>query len=301
MKILKSILIFLLSFSLYPDEIRVAVLGEPEELRLKVETALFNSPFCKIIELNKRKDVLNEVKLGQMGVLDEEKVARAGKLLGAQKFLTVYQKGDFNSLRLIDVETSSLDSAWVYDHKSENEENLPKMDSLKGISRVINKMLEGLAVKKALADLSNSSANKIEVKINLPKKKFKMGESLTFEVISGEDGYLTLIDIQPDGSVVQLLPNKTGQSNQIKANEVLKFPPQDIILKISQPLGKDTIKAIVTKKPLSLFPKIDLDNETISSVKQGLGVHATKGISMTIKKVPDGDWGMDEIMFDTVE
>jgi hypothetical protein len=44
-----------------------------------------------------------------------------------------------------------------------------------------------------------------------------------------------------------------------------------------------------------------MDNETISSVKQGLGIHASKGISMTIKKVPDGDWGMDEILFDTVE
>jgi hypothetical protein len=67
--------------SLSAGELRVAVVGEPEELRLKVEAALFNSPYCKVIELNKRKDALNEIKMGQLGVLDEESVAKAGKLL----------------------------------------------------------------------------------------------------------------------------------------------------------------------------------------------------------------------------
>jgi hypothetical protein len=78
--IIKVVLLFA-SLSLTAADLRVAVVGEPEELRLKVEAALFNSPYCKVIELNKRKDALNEIKMGQLGVLDEESVAKAGKLL----------------------------------------------------------------------------------------------------------------------------------------------------------------------------------------------------------------------------
>jgi hypothetical protein len=61
--------------------------------------------------------------------------------------------------------------------------------------------------------------------------------------------------------------------------------------------GRDSINAIVTKKPLNLFNKADLDNESISSVKPGSGIRTGKGLNMTIKKVPAGDWGIDEVKF----
>ena len=297
--IIKVVLLFA-SLSLTAADLRVAVVGEPEELRLKVEAALFNSPYCKIIELNKRKDALNEIKMGQLGVLDEESVAKAGKLLGAEKFLTVYQKGEFSSLRLIDIATSSVEGAWVSDSKSDREGKGLKMETAKDYSALVNKMLEGLAVQRALAELSGGDSKKIKVQIKLPKSTFKFGDKFYFDVVSSEDGYLTLIDIQPDGSILQLLPNKTGQSNQIKAEEPFRFPPEDIDLKVSPPAGKDSIKAIVTKKPLNLFNKADLDNESISSVKPGSGIRAGKGLNMTIKKVPAGDWGIDEVKFQTL-
>jgi hypothetical protein len=152
---MKKLFLFLTSIitlSLNASDLRVAVVGEPEELCLKVEAALFNSPYCKIIEMNKRKDALKEIKLGQLGVLDEESVAKAGKLLGAEKFLTVYQKGEFSSLRLIDVATSSVEGAWVSDSKSDREGKSLKMETAKDYSTLVNKMLEGIAVQKALDD-----------------------------------------------------------------------------------------------------------------------------------------------------
>jgi len=51
---------------------------------------------------------------------------------------------------------------------------------------------------------------------------------------------------------------------------------------------------------LNLFNKADLDNESISSIKPGSGIRAGKGLNMTIKKVPAGDWGMDEVKFHTL-
>ena len=56
MKPLFLFLTFIFTLSLTAADLRVAEVGEPEELRLKVEIALFTFPYCKVIELNKRKD-----------------------------------------------------------------------------------------------------------------------------------------------------------------------------------------------------------------------------------------------------
>ena len=104
--------------------------------------------------------------------------------------------------------------------------------------------------------------------------------------------------VEPFNWSIATLENKSN--GRIANEEPFRFPPEDIDLKVSPPAGKDSIKAIVTKKPLNLFNKADLDNESISSVKPGSGIRAGKGLNMTIKKVPAGDWGMDEVKFQTL-
>jgi hypothetical protein len=42
---------------------------------------------------------------------------------------------------------------------------------------------------------------------------------------------------------------------------------------------------------MSLFPLLN----------PGMVLRAGKGLNMTIKKVPAGDWGMDEVKFYTIE
>jgi hypothetical protein len=44
-----------------------------------------NLPYCKVIEIQNRAVLLKEISLGQTGILDETRIAKAGKLLGAEK------------------------------------------------------------------------------------------------------------------------------------------------------------------------------------------------------------------------
>lgn len=276
-------------------QVRVAVVGEPEELRQAVEAALSNSPFCQLIDLSKRRDTLRELELAQNGLLDEAKAPRAGRMLGVEKWLIVQGKGGYRSLRLVDAETSTVEGAWV-----EEVSIHAQLVSVNGYAKLINKMLEGLAVKRFLAEMKSSEKN-IQVRISMKSEKLKFGDPFSFAVLSSQDGYLTIIDIQPDGSILQLLPNSSGASNKIVEDEPFVFPPRGIELTVSPPGGVDTLRAIVTRKPLQLFPQADLDSEAIPGVKPGAGLRAGRGLRMRILALQPDEWGMAEARFRTEE
>lgn len=277
------------------SEVRVAIVGEPEELRSKVEASLISIPYCKVIDIHNRKTLLNEIRMGQTGLFDESKVATAGKMVGAEKIIFILKKGDSNSIRLVDIETGVVEGAWI-NFPSKDKPSTEPSD----YSSLIRKMLEGIAMNRALSDLKEKDSGKISVSLKLTKNNFKAGEELNFQIESDTSGYLTLIDIQPDGSIVQLLPNKTGMSNEIIAGRPFEFPGKSpLSLLIGPPFGKDTLRAIVSKKPLMLFKKNELDEGDISSVKSGQTHFSTKGITMKIRTVPEGEWGMGEMTLTT--
>ncbi len=284
----------LFSHPVSSDDLRIAVLGQPEEIRLKVESSLINLPYCKVIEIQNRAALLKEISLGQTGVLDETKIAKAGKMLGAEKIITVSKKENISSIRMTDIETGVVEGIW-YSENSNQDKDFSQSAIL------IKKMLEGLMMNRALAELKSIESS-IKVSIKTSKSSFKKGEEISFEILSEESGFLTIIDIQPDGSIVQLLPNKTGMSNKINAGESYFFPDRARSkLLISPPYGRDTLRAIVSKKPLNIFKKDDLEGEGISTVKFGLGGILSKGIFMKFQSVPSGEWGLAEISFTTSE
>lgn len=282
----------LLPFSIGANELRVAVLGQPEEIRLKVESSLLNLPYCKVIEIQNRAVLLKEINLGQTGILDDSKIAKAGKMLGAEKIITVSKKENISSIRMTDIESGVVEAVW-YSQSLEKDVTLN--------TSLIKKMLEGLVMNRALAELKSIEST-IKVSIKIPKSSFKNGEELIFEINSQESGFLTIIDIQPDGSIVQLLPNRLGMANKIVAGQPYIFPDKTKSkLIISAPFGKDTLRAIVSKNPLNLFKKDELDGESISTVKSGLGSLLSKGIFLKFQSVPSGEWGIAEISFTTNE
>jgi len=164
------------------------------------------------------------------------------------------------------------------------------------------KMLEGFAMNRAFAELKETDFRKISVQIKASKNNFKRGDELQFQVLSDTSGYLTLISIQPDGSIVQLLPNKAGMSNEINAGMPFDFPgTRRVSVRTTPPFGKDTLRAIVTKNPFNLFEKNEMDEAVFSSVKSGRNNFIPKGVTVEVRTIPDGDWGMGEFIFTSSE
>jgi hypothetical protein len=155
----------LLFMPIKADDLRVAVLGQPEEIRLKVESSLMNLPYCKVIEIQNRAVLLKEISLGQTGILDETRIAKAGKLLGAEKIITVSKKDNISSIRMIDIESGVVEGIWYSENSS-----LDKDFSQSAL--LIKKMLEGLVMNRALTELKSIESS-IKVSLIVSKSSFK--------------------------------------------------------------------------------------------------------------------------------
>lgn len=103
--------------------------------------------------------------------------------------------------------------------------------------------------------LVRSSQFFVAVDMPEPRPRIPLGEPLVFVVRAGKDGYLNLLELEPDGKVQILFPNRQKQENAIKAYHPLEIP-KDIggfRFRAREPLGPSRILALVTRQPLNLF------------------------------------------------
>ena len=98
--------------------------------------------------------------------------------------------------------------------------------------------------------------------IRLNKTGFNDGDEVKITVNSESDGYVSLFNVTPDGYITVLAPNRFLPSVMIQADKDLTFPSQSlksrgVNLRAWVPTGstqtKETIKAVVTKEPISLL------------------------------------------------
>jgi len=121
-----------------------------------------------------------------------------------------------------------------------------------------SEILAGLLLKEAaamrLADMDNP-AQKFAVELQLlgGQSSFGVGESINFQVESGRDGYLTLVDLGTDGTVTVLIPNADFPSPRLRAGEPLTYPEERDVYFIAQPpAGSGLVRAFVTESPLDI-------------------------------------------------
>lgn len=110
----------------------------------------------------------------------------------------------------------------------------------------------------------NSFKEKIELSVwvNHNDMSYKSGDKLSIYVKANMDCYLTLFHITNRGEVYVLYPNKFSSGNFIRANKEVLIPREmdNFHLTIQGTKGYDVIKAIVTRKPISVLSKISSNN-----------------------------------------
>jgi len=99
------------------------------------------------------------------------------------------------------------------------------------------------------------------VRVWVPRsdRTYQVGETITINVTSEKDGFLYLFNIDAGGEVSCLFPNQFQKDNKIQGGKTIGVPePRDRNFEIkvnAQNLGKEFVKAIVTKDPM---PELDL-------------------------------------------
>ncbi|MCZ6679482.1 MAG: caspase family protein [Candidatus Poribacteria bacterium] len=121
--------------------------------------------------------------------------------------------------------------------------------------------LENAVVKKWLINLKNPNPPfKIEVSMDKGEEPvYKIGEVATFKFRAERNCYLTLLDVDTQGHVTMLFPNKYHPDNQIFGDLTYIIPSDEMKFRIRAqgPPGRELLKAIATTEPITL-PEFDL-------------------------------------------
>ncbi len=97
----------------------------------------------------------------------------------------------------------------------------------------------------------NSSAP-LTVKVWTSKKQYQDGERIQIFVRGNRDFYARIVDITPEGDIIQLLPNDYRTINFFEAGKIYKIPDQGdaFELTVKPPYGEDQIVVYASEIPL---------------------------------------------------
>ena len=74
-------------------------------------------------------------------------------------------------------------------------------------------------------------------------------DKLGFRVTSSRDGYVHVLVLGPEGSLLLLFPNGLSSDNRIKAGQTLTLPQSTWLLDTTEPAGREDFLVIVSEQP----------------------------------------------------
>lgn len=93
------------------------------------------------------------------------------------------------------------------------------------------------------------------------KSSLRIGkDKLGFSVTSSQAGYLTVLLLGPDGSLIRLFPNDQAKDNRIQSGQTVKLPGSGWPLEAADPPGNEHFLAIVSAAPRD-FSQLSTEHE----------------------------------------
>lgn len=248
--------------------------------------------FIKLVERSKLKDIMKEIEFGMTGMVDEATVTKAGKIHGLQLMIAGTIRENKITARAIHVETGKIIASYSVSGK----------EAIDILGKRLASGIETFLARESLKNLRNDSPvlnldfwverkNKGKIKSN-KKGVMKIGESVIFHFKANKDGYLTIVDIQPNDDVVILFPNDISPDNRIYSNKTYSIPSRDAEFEIivSEPAGRDTVIAFFTEKKVDWLDRKKLTGEGFWTVKENEKLNITRGFKVKTTELKRAEW-----------
>ncbi|WP_027481832.1 DUF4384 domain-containing protein [Deinococcus pimensis] len=140
---------------------------------------------------------------------------------------------------------------------------------------------------------------------------YRVGEKIRLSVTANQDAYVYLFNVNPDGSIDQILPNRFASgANFIKANTVKQFPASgdNFTFDISGPSGLNKVLALASKTELNLDQISSFKaTGTTTSAADAFATVTVKGqqqlaqaLSIVVTPLPQNTWVTDTALYNTV-
>ena len=195
--------------------------------------------------------------------------------------------------RLIKTQTQNIQSSAhiLIERKELNPEDLVLIDTMAEEFKTVQKKK---SYQEQLEKLVAAKPHKTSftVKAWTDKKEYEVNEKIVFYVKAEKNGYLTLLDVSPNGDITVIFPNKFHKDNFVRAGVTYQVPSPNygFEFNIQGPPGLERIKALVTLNKVSLL-KLDLD-KGFHSVKRETtrGTRAIQALSKQVGSVGSSAW-----------
>jgi len=195
--------------------------------------------------------------------------------------------------RLIDTKTENIQSSAniLIERKELNPEDLALIDTMSEEFKTAEKKKSYQdQLEKLVAAKPSSSSFKANVWTD--KREYEINEKIVFYVKADKNGYLTLLDIGPNGNITVIFPNKFHRENFVRADVTYQIPSPNYGFEfdVRGPAGLERIKAIVTLDKVSLL-KLDLD-AGFHSVTRGTtrGTRTIQALATQVDSVDNSAW-----------
>ncbi|ADV68092.1 DUF4384 domain-containing protein [Deinococcus maricopensis] len=127
---------------------------------------------------------------------------------------------------------------------------------------------------------------------------YRVGERIRLFVTPSQDAYVYLFNVNPDGRVDQILPNKFASGDAfVKANTVKAFPGTNdrFTFDIAGPNGVNKVLALASKTPLNLsqLSSFKSSQDSFATVNVTGQEKFAQALSIVVNPVPQNNWVTD--------
>ena len=152
-----------------------------------------------------------------------------------------------------------IDKVAIYIEEKVEQEKLGAVyqPQLAGNNQLTNKAISFVDAPLARVNWNRLEAldtSKNKLIIRSSKNNLALGESINLDIEIPHQGYLNVITVGPDDNVFVLYPNPWEAKNLVSPG-VMHLPTKkmDFEIKLTEPLGKNLMLAVLTTEPINLY------------------------------------------------
>ncbi len=202
---------------------------------------LSKSDKVDLLERERLSAIVEEHKLGRMGLLDPKSTQQLGKLAGVNGFLV----GDIVdlghklrvSVKLVDTESKVVEQKTIL---TERRIKTPATPLWEDIEKVKQKNKE-----------------KFQIEIWTEKTEYRVGDEIVIKFRAARDCHVTVFNMGTSGQIAVLFPNRFYATNYVKANQEIQIPGrfQNFKIRSQGPPGLEKLKIFATTSNVPLLPQ----------------------------------------------
>ncbi|CAM4445289.1 PEGA domain-containing protein [Deinococcus marmoris] len=132
---------------------------------------------------------------------------------------------------------------------------------------------------------------------------YKVDDNAVISATVNRDAYVYLFNVNPDGSVDQILPNRLsgGDSNLVKSGTTKSFPAPGDNFKftIAGPIGQNKVLALASLTPLKLdqISSFKTTQDQFATVNAKSQAGLAQALSIVVTPIPQNSWVSDTAFY----